>query len=723
MGEGFSIGKKGSLVERGGVLNREKGFFGGKRRLGKMRFFGGKRGYLVGKKRFIGEERMSCRPPPMTTIRQLYLLTALTLIVSIHARLYLDPKHHEMSLLESPNGINIDNKLVSKRYNFAETNPKSDSNDLQTPAPAPAPTIEPFQKHNDKDKKKKLALCAFLKYTEDAVSSFPIIGRGGSGEVYKAYMQDGSAVAIKKIVRPMEGGRKLIDGDTTTSSLNGTWSLSNTRSSGRPPPMTTIRQLYLLTALTLIVSIHARLYLDPKHNEMSQLESPNGIDNKLVSKRYNFAETNPKSNSNDLQAPPPAPAPTIEPFQKHNDKDKKNKLALSSDEAFAFLRWERCTNPVSSLEIIGRGGSGEVYKAKMPDGSTIAIKKVVRPMEGGRELVEGDTTTSSLNDTWSLNNTRSLNTKQGQVRSEIQTVSKIRHRNILRLLGHVPRPDCDYIVTEFMKNGSLQDLLQEVKAGRREFDWLARYNVALGIAHGLEYLHMNFGTRIVHRDLKPANILLGNDMEAKISDFGIAKFIPDTETHMTSSQLAGSLGYIAPEYYQTMKFDEKCDIYSFGVVLAVLVTGKLPSDEFFRRSELSLLKWMRNVMTGEDPKQAIDPKMMGNGYEEQMLLVLNIACNCTLDDPKERPISRDVQLTLSRIKHPDDEEGRKMGFIMGEEKGFVEGKRVCLVEKGGCRQEKWGSLVERGGFWQDKESLEKREYHFIYTTKRFCPMS
>ncbi|GJX79181.1 leucine-rich repeat receptor-like serine/threonine/tyrosine-protein kinase SOBIR1 [Tanacetum coccineum] len=439
---------------------------------------------------------------------------------------------------------------------------------------------------------------------------------------------------------------------------------------------------------TLILSIHARLYLDPKDREMTQLESPNGIDNKLVSKLYIFAETNPKSNSNDLQAPPPAPAPTIEPFRKHNDKDKKKKiiswvLPLSAaiivvvaivvvavrrkkmplkrmsmfdpfreaDEVFAWLKFR--LEDVSSLEIIGRGGSGVVYKAKMPDLRTVAIKKIVRPIEGGSELVGGDTTTSSLNYTSSVNytrsinnNTRSLNTKQGQVRSEILTVGKMRHRNILPLLCHVSRPDCDYLVTEFMKNGSLQDLLQKVQEGRREFDWLARHSVALGVAQGLEYMHMNFYSRIVHRDLKPANILLGNDMEAKIADFGIAKSIPDTETHVTSSKLAGSFGYIAPEYYQTMKFDEKCDIYSFGVVLAVLVMGKLPSDEFFRRSEFSLLKWMRNVLIGEDPKQAIDPKMLGNGYEDHMLLVLRLACSCTLDNPQERPTSRDAAILL-----------------------------------------------------------------------------
>ncbi|GJX73057.1 leucine-rich repeat receptor-like serine/threonine/tyrosine-protein kinase SOBIR1 [Tanacetum coccineum] len=179
-----------------------------------------------------------------------------------------------------------------------------------------------------------------------------------------------------------------------------------------------------------------------------------------------------------------------------------------------------------------------------------------------------------------------------------------------------------------MKNGRLQDLLLEVKEGHREFDWLARHNVALGVAHGLEYMHMNFISRIVHRDLKPANILLGNDMEAKIADFGIANY---------------------PSNYAFAGTVLRC--YGFGVLLAVLVMGKLPSDEFFRQSEFSLLKWMRNVMIGEDPKQAIDPKMLGNGYEEQMLLVLKLACSCTLDNPQERPTSRDVGILLSAMRN------------------------------------------------------------------------
>ncbi|MTV28113.1 protein kinase, partial [Nitriliruptoraceae bacterium ZYF776] len=322
---------------------------------------------------------------------------------------------------------------------------------------------------------------------------------------------------------------------------------------------------------------------------------------------------------------------------KKNDSGPAIFSPLVKAEELAFLEKD---DGVDSLQVIGKGGCGEVYKYELPEGKvkTIAIKKIIQPQKDASELTEEDT--------------KLLNKKMRQIKSEIETVGQIRHRNLLPLLAHVSRPHCHYLVYEFMKNGSLQDILQAVNEGSRELDWLTRHRIATGIAAGLEYLHTSHTPRIVHRDLKPANVLLDDDMEARIADFGLAKSIPDANTHMTSSNVAGTLGYIAPEYHQTMKFTDKCDIYSFGVVLAVLVMSKLPSDEFFQRtSEMSLVKWMRNVMVSDNPKQAIDPKMMGNGYEEQMLLVLKIACFCTLDNPKERPNSKDISKMLAQINH------------------------------------------------------------------------
>ncbi|GAU40414.1 hypothetical protein TSUD_136610 [Trifolium subterraneum] len=310
---------------------------------------------------------------------------------------------------------------------------------------------------------------------------------------------------------------------------------------------------------------------------------------------------------------------------------------IKKAEDLAFLEKE---DGLASLEIIGKGGCGEVYKAELPgsNGKMIAIKKIIQPPKDAAELAEEDS--------------KILHNKMRQIKSEIDTVGQIRHRNLLPLLAHLSRPDCHYLVYEYMKNGSLQDMLTKVERGEAELDWLSRHKIALGIAAGLEYLHTSHSPRIIHRDLKPANILLDDDMEARIADFGLAKAMPDAQTHISTSKVAGTVGYIAPEYHQIFKFSDKCDIYSFGVILGVLVMGKLPSDDFFQHTdEMSLVKWMRNTIVSENPKDAIDGRLIGNGFEEQMLLVLKIACFCTMDNPKERPDSKNVRIMLYQIKH------------------------------------------------------------------------
>ncbi|KAJ6792934.1 leucine-rich repeat receptor-like serine/threonine/tyrosine-protein kinase SOBIR1 [Iris pallida] len=297
---------------------------------------------------------------------------------------------------------------------------------------------------------------------------------------------------------------------------------------------------------------------------------------------------------------------------------------------------------IASLEVIGRGGCGEVRRAPLASdpGKHIAIKKIVKRSFDGAEPIAADESVPL--DKW-----------MRQIRSEILTVGRIRHRNLLPLLAHVTRPDCHFLVYEFMKNGSLHDVIKKSSEGRLDLDWITRHKIATAVASGLEYLHIHHKPRVIHRDLKPANILLDDGMEARIADFGMAKEVPDTNTHMTTSNVAGTVGYIAPEYHQTLKFTTKCDVYSFGVILAVLVTGRFPSDEFFfqETDEISLVRWLRGVTNSADPRVGIDHRLIGNGYEEQMMLVLKIACFCTMDDPKERPSSKEVRVMLSQIVH------------------------------------------------------------------------
>ncbi|KAJ8536544.1 hypothetical protein K7X08_034945 [Anisodus acutangulus] len=450
-----------------------------------------------------------------------------------------------------------------------------------------------------------------------------------------------------------------------------------------PQSLKSFRNLWLLNI--------SGLFLEGPVPVMSQVEHLSADLNRkdYVPKRYILAENSRRSShgpamapqSNSVYAQAPGPSTVIVPGHKHNKTKRKvsgwilgffagafagglsasvffmlfkllmfcirgssndsgltifSPLIKKADD-LAFLENE---DELAALELIGQGGCGKVYKAELPgsNGKIIAVKKIMGPPRDAAEISEEDS--------------KAMSKKMCQIKSEIKIVGQIRHRNLLPLLAHMPRPDCHYLVYEYMKNGSVQDVLQQVREGTRELDWSARHRIAVGIAAGLEYLHINHTQRIIHRDLKPGNVLLDDDMESRIADFGLAKAVPDAHTHITTSNVAGTIGYIAPEYHQTLKFTDKCDIYSFGVLLGVLVMEKLPSDEFFQTtSEMSLVKWMRNVMTSEDPKRAIDPKLMGNGNEEQMLLVLKIACFCTLENPKERPNSKDVRCMLMQIKH------------------------------------------------------------------------
>ncbi|XP_021763803.1 leucine-rich repeat receptor-like serine/threonine/tyrosine-protein kinase SOBIR1 [Chenopodium quinoa] len=220
----------------------------------------------------------------------------------------------------------------------------------------------------------------------------------------------------------------------------------------------------------------------------------------------------------------------------------------------------------------------------------IAIKKIKGLPTEAAKLCEEDT--------------ESLESNMHALKLEIQAVGRIRHCNLLPLLAHVPRQNCNLLVYEYMKNGSLQDLMVKVANGSTELDWLIRHKIAIGMTYRLEYLHIyEHNRRIIHKDLKPRNILLDDDMEPRIADFGLAKEMLIDNTH--------------------------------GLILGSLVIGKLLEDNFFQETRRVDMKiWMKNIMSSEDPKRAIDSSLMGNGYEKQMLQVLNIACYSTHIDPE-----------------------------------------------------------------------------------------
>ncbi|CAN0892728.1 Leucine-rich repeat receptor-like protein kinase PXL1 [Linum grandiflorum] len=281
---------------------------------------------------------------------------------------------------------------------------------------------------------------------------------------------------------------------------------------------------------------------------------------------------------------------------------------------------------IKESNIIGMGGSGIVYKAEIhrPNGA-VAVKKLWRTepdIENGDDLF-----------------------------GEVSLLGRLRHRNIVKVLGYLHNEKDVMMVYEYMPNGNLGTALHsKEEAERLLVDWVSRYNIAVGVAQGLHYLHHDCHPQIIHRDIKSNNILLDANLDARIADFGLARTM--AHKNETVSMVAGSYGYIAPEYGYTLKVDEKSDIYSFGVVLLELLTGKTPLDPAFGES-VDIVEWIRTKMRNNKPlEEVLDPSIAGQckHVQEEMLLVLRIAILCTAKLPKERPSMRDVITMLGEAK-------------------------------------------------------------------------
>ncbi|XP_056686893.1 LRR receptor-like serine/threonine-protein kinase HSL2 isoform X2 [Spinacia oleracea] len=257
--------------------------------------------------------------------------------------------------------------------------------------------------------------------------------------------------------------------------------------------------------------------------------------------------------------------------------------------------------------VIGSGGSGQVYRVTLKSGLIIAVKKL---WGGGG----GD-----------------KNSDMGSLfKSEVETLGSIRHGNIVKLLFSCVGEDIRALGYEYMKNGSLGDVLHGEKGGVL-LDWPRRYAIAYGAAQGLAYLHHDCVPAIIHRDVKSNNILLDDKFLPRVADFGLAKPVirsrgtQNGESVGTMSRIAGSCGYIAPEYGYTLKVTEKSDVYSFGVVLMELITGKQPNDPSFGETK-DIVKWMtETVLESDELKQLIDPRMSPTScnYTEINKQVLN----------------------------------------------------------------------------------------------------
>eukprot|EP01018_Ginkgo_biloba_P037135 Gb_05126 [translate_table: standard] len=274
--------------------------------------------------------------------------------------------------------------------------------------------------------------------------------------------------------------------------------------------------------------------------------------------------------------------------------------------------------------IIGKGCSGVVYKGEMPNRDIIAVKKLWPSKKEGQQ--------------------------RDSFAAEVKTLGSIRHRNIVRLLGYCSNNKTKLLMYDYMSNGSLGSLLHEMRV---MLEWETRYNIVLGAAQGLEYLHHDCVPAIVHRDVKANNILLGRHFEPYLADFGLAKLLEPSDYAKSSTNVAGSYGYIAPEYGYMMKITEKSDVYSYGVVLLEVLTGKQAIDPCLREGT-HLVDWVRETLQKKrDSVQVLDPRLQGRPDQQiqEMLQALGVALLCVNPNPEERPTMKDVAALLKEIRH------------------------------------------------------------------------
>ncbi|XP_039128027.1 receptor-like cytosolic serine/threonine-protein kinase RBK2 [Dioscorea cayenensis subsp. rotundata] len=277
-------------------------------------------------------------------------------------------------------------------------------------------------------------------------------------------------------------------------------------------------------------------------------------------------------------------------------------LFKPSWKSFKLSELQSATNNFSANNIIGKGGYAEVYKGCLENGQLVAVKKLTRG---------------------------TVDERTGYFLSELGIIVHVNHPNTAKLVGFSIEGGV-HLVFQLSARGSLASVLH---GSKKKLDWSVRYKVAVGTAEGLEYLHVRCQRRIIHRDIKAANILLTEDFEPQISDFGLAKWLPDKMTHHTVSSFEGTFGYLAPEYLMHGIVDEKTDVYAFGVLLLELITGRKAVDS----SQKSLVMWAKPLLETNNMKELVDPSL-DNAYNiSQLTRTIRTAALCIEQSSIMRP--------------------------------------------------------------------------------------
>ncbi|XP_071937682.1 probable receptor-like protein kinase At5g18500 isoform X1 [Coffea arabica] len=305
---------------------------------------------------------------------------------------------------------------------------------------------------------------------------------------------------------------------------------------------------------------------------------------------------------------------------------------LSGLPEFSHLGWghwftlrdlEVATNRFSKENVIGEGGYGVVYRGRLINGSPVAVKKI-------------------------LNN---IGQAEKEFRVEVEAIGHVRHKNLVRLLGYCIEGTHRLLVYEYVNNGNLEQWLHGAMSHRGYLTWEARMKVLVGTAKALAYLHEAIEPKVVHRDIKSSNILIDDDFNAKLSDFGLAKLLGAGKSHITT-RVMGTFGYVAPEYANSGLLNEKSDVYSFGVVLLEAITGRDPVDYGRPAPEVNLVDWLKVMVGSRRFEEVVDPTIETRPPTTALKRALLTALRCVDPDAEKRPIMSQVARMLESEEYP-----------------------------------------------------------------------
>ncbi|KAL4290630.1 hypothetical protein GQ457_14G010720 [Hibiscus cannabinus] len=294
---------------------------------------------------------------------------------------------------------------------------------------------------------------------------------------------------------------------------------------------------------------------------------------------------------------------------------------------------QAATNHFSDENKLGEGGFGAVYKGTLADGKEIAVKRLSRT--SGQGLVE--------------------------FKNEVILIARLQHRNLVRLIGCCLEKNEKLLVYEFMPNRSLNFFLFADSNHAVQLDWKKRFNIIKGIARGILYLHEDSRLRIVHRDLKASNVLLDNRMNPKISDFGMARIFGEDKNEASTSRIVGTYGYMAPEYAMRGLFSIKSDVFSFGVLLLEIISGK--RNNGFHLSERCLLTFAWKLWSKGEGMELLDQILVPSSIASEVLKCIHIGLLCVQEDPVDRPTMSSVIVMLASDTIPPPRPAEPAFFV------------------------------------------------------------